>query len=372
MTNSMVLHSRLALVFVAIVAVADRRSPRGNTEGGADASSIALVSNALDPPADEGTKKTAQELARVLAAWGAAVHAIPAHAPLAVRKLLLSPRLLRALRVRRPSAVVYIPTQSATLGSLVRTATLRLLAGTKVVMVALQPRNVEKLPRSARQLRPDLLLTPSPSLLERARGSGFRAEYLELGADLERFVPVPRDRKLALRAQYGLPSNQIVLHVGHARRGRRLEWIGDLNAGVTTVVVVGRSLGGDPAVVASIRAAGARVIDEFVPAIHELYQLADVYAFPVADEQAAIGAPLSVLEAMACNLPVVTTRFAALPQMFREGGGLFFADDETEFRRRVRAALRLVDDDVATRDQVLAYTWSATADRILGAAGGLT
>ncbi len=335
-----------------------------------DGNGVALVSNALEPPPDEGIRRSAQELAAVLAAKGARIYSITQGAPFATRKLLLSPRLVRTLQKDRVVAVIYVPTQSATLGSLVRSAVLRSLVGVRVVMLALQPRDFGAIARTlARYVGPDIVLTPSPSLLREAERSGVQAGFLQLGADVDRFQPVSSRRKLELRRKYDLPAGEpIVLHVGHARRLRNLDWITDLGSDVVRVVVIGRSLGLENEVLETLREAHVRVVDEYVPDVHELYQLADVYAFPVRDQQSAIAAPLSVLEAMASNLPVVTTRFGALPHMVSPGGGLFFADDQQQFSADVQAALTLPREEIRTREQVVRYSWSSTCEIVLGSA----
>jgi len=91
----------------------------------------------------------------------------------------------------------------------------------------------------------------------------------------------------------------------------------------------------------------------------------------VRDEQAAVGIPLSVLEAMSCNLPVVTTRFGGLPQMLLRGSGLFFAEHEAEFHFNTSTALRMAQSSIKTRAQVLPFSWNAMADAILRAATDL-
>ena len=55
--------------------------------------------------------------------------------------------------------------------------------------------------------------------------------------------------------------------------------------------------------------------------------MSDCYVFPTVHKKACIETPLSVLEAMACNLPIVSTRFGALPTIFNEGSGLFFTEN---------------------------------------------
>ncbi len=335
--------------------------------------SVAMVSNALEPPPDEGIRKSAHELALVLLKRGVGIHSIPGNAPRATRKLLLDPTLIRKLRADRVRAVIYLPTQSATVGSLLRSTVLQSLVGAKVVLLALQPRDLPRLATILARLgRPDLILTPSPSMQREAERCGLRAAYIDLGADLDRFQPADRARRHELRRKYGLPTEQtIVLHVGHARPGRGLEWLIGLGTDILAIVVIGKSLGFDAAVVGTLRNSGVRVFDQYLPEIHEIYQLADAYAFPVRDEQSAIGVPLSVLEAMACNVPVVTTRFGALPRIVSEGSGIFFADDESEFRARTVEALRLRRDDVHTRNQVLPYSWARTADEVLAAVKAL-
>ena len=77
----------------------------------------------------------------------------------------------------------------------------------------------------------------------------------------------------------------------------------------------------------------------------------------------SIEVPLSVLEAMSCNLPVVTTKYGALPQMFTEEGGLHFIEQEADFVRLV-AEVRANQEPVSTRKQVLAYSWENIARRL--------
>lgn len=65
---------------------------------------------------------------------------------------------------------------------------------------------------------------------------------------------------------------------------------------------------------------------------------------------------------MACNLPVITTRFGALPIIFEEGDGLLFAESEREFRN----AIENIKDgvEVKTREKVLSYSWNNIVGRL--------
>jgi glycosyltransferase involved in cell wall biosynthesis len=84
--------------------------------------------------------------------------------------------------------------------------------------------------------------------------------------------------------------------------------------------------------------------------------MADCYLFPVRNDTASIDLPLSVLEAMSCNLPVITTRFGGLDEIFDEGEGLFFLDDDNQLKKNVEIVREgLVD--IETRKKVMALSW---------------
>jgi len=79
----------------------------------------------------------------------------------------------------------------------------------------------------------------------------------------------------------------------------------------------------------------------------------------------AIEIPLSVLEAMAVNLPVVATDFGGLPDLFTEGNGFFICSSEDEFVDKARQMLRL--ERVGTRQMVMGLSWNHVAETIMEA-----
>jgi glycosyltransferase involved in cell wall biosynthesis len=330
------------------------------------ATGIAFLSNALDPPSDEGTKRCAAALAAALGEEGAAVVSIGQGRGPAARKLLLDGELIRSLRARSTRAILYLPTQSATVGSIVRAGVIRRAVGAKLALLALQPRRIGATGRLLGRLSSDLLLSPSPPLLEAAARAGIRTQFVALGVDTHRFRPVDPTRKRELRMKHGLPLDRpIALHVGHASRARDIEHLARLTPVAEPVVVIGRAFGADETLVSQLRAGGVRVIDAYLPNIEELYQAADVYVFPVRNEQAAIAAPLSVLEAAACDLPIVSTPFGALPTLFRDGDGVSFVADAARFEAAVRAAIVGVGESPGARAGVLAHDWRHVARTIL-------
>lgn len=326
---------------------------------------MAVVSNALGGPPDEGTRKLAQEILRALGDTAMGV-SIDGSSPLAARKLLLG-RPITQLR-GKTKTVVYVPTQSLTFGTYIRVQTLKRMAGCRVVLIAPQARTPLPLERRwGRLAGPDVLLSPSLEVVERAAAAGIDARFLAPGVDDARFRPVSSAEKAALREKHGLRDGKLVLHVGHASPHRNLAWLIEARrrSGVVVVVVVGRSQGVDETTIRTLEEAGITVLSEFVPNIADIYAAADCYAFPVQNERGAIGTPLSVLEAMACNLPVVTTPFGGLPAMFRPGRGLFFEDRMTPWIDALERCLDLRPEDVSTRSVVSEYSWDRVASRVV-------
>jgi glycosyltransferase involved in cell wall biosynthesis len=97
--------------------------------------------------------------------------------------------------------------------------------------------------------------------------------------------------------------------------------------------------------------------------IEDIYNISNCYVFPTVNRKACIETPLSVLEAMACNLPVISTRFGALSEMFEAGGGLHFVSRQED----ILGVLRSVRDSVekaTTREKVKVYSWEEVVRKL--------
>jgi glycosyltransferase involved in cell wall biosynthesis len=218
--------------------------------------------------------------------------------------------------------------------------------------------------KQASLFKPDLLLVQEEDSESRFRALGFRTRFLPNGVDTGRFVPVDTPTKERLRQKYHVDIDKFVLlHVGALNRGRNLESLCALQGETTQVLVVGRaSEGGDAAVAEHLRRSGCLVWTNYLPNLEEVYALSDCYVFPTTNRRYCVEMPLSVLEAMSCDLPVVTTRFGALPRAFEDGNGLVFADGRerlTAGADRIRRGL-----PTFTRDKVLPLDWSLVADQL--------
>jgi glycosyltransferase involved in cell wall biosynthesis len=161
----------------------------------------------------------------------------------------------------------------------------------------------------------------------------------------------------------------VVLHVGHLEAGRNVRYLGDLAArGDCQVVLVTSSstaFQANQALGQELCRAGVVLLTDYQPRIEQLYQLADCYLFPVESTDNAIDAPLSVLEALACDLPVVTTRYGGLPRLFAAWAHPALAFVETP-AALVEEAARLAHAGVrGGRSLVEPYGWERIAEELL-------
>jgi glycosyltransferase involved in cell wall biosynthesis len=252
--------------------------------------------------------------------------------------------------------------------SIVRAASLRKQsAGKPVVLLSLQRRTYPGfLAPFLKSLRPDLMLVLSTSGLEPLERIGCKARRVPLGVDSEVFKPPGPGAKHQLRTRYGLPEGRMILHVGHISPGRNLQVLKGIADEKTTVLVVSSTTTRrHPEVEAMLRRPQIILMDRYIECIEEIYRLVDGYLFPTLSATDAIDIPLSVLEAMATNLPVATTAFGGLPDLFASGEGLFMCATEAGL---VDAARSMLDTEtIATRDKILGLSWKNAAESVLEA-----
>jgi glycosyltransferase involved in cell wall biosynthesis len=337
---------------------------------------IVVFSERLRAPYDEGIKNFTVQLIRALATKhdvlaltsgglddaGYDIRNVDAN------RLLLSARLRNTIRTFQPGVILYVPTACGTVFSFVRARMLQLYGqGAPTVLIILQPRHYTVVGRFlVGRLAPSWVLAQSTRTAGLLGHLGCRTALLPPAVDARRFSPAAAEDKAALRKKYGVSGAAIVAaHVGHLKGKRNLSHLVALQSavGFHTVVVGSTSTGQDAALLETLQTMGATVINSYVPNIEDIYRLSDAYVFLAEQDTAAIELPLSILEAMACNLPVVCTPFGGLPDFFEEGHGLFYWNGEAEIRDMVEGA---VSTPCATRALVESRTWSALAQELLG------
>jgi len=307
---------------------------------------------------DEGVKNTGLHLIKRISKN----HEVMSFPPRSV----LSLDFWRAVKQFDPQIIHYIPGSTLVAFMILKTLSVY-RSKSKTVLSAIHP--LFSLSRSrARKvipwLRPDLVIVQSYAIERMLSGLGCQTAFLPSGVDLAKFFPVDDKTKKAMRKRYGLDEGKFtVLHVGHMLRSRNLGVFKRILATDSQVVIVGSPSTRKPErqVYLELKQNGCVVWNDYIENIEEIYALSDCYIFPVAQPAGCIEMPLSVMEAMACNLPVISTRFGALPRAFEEGDGLIFVEDEGELIEKLEIVKGV---EVRTREKVLPYSWENVARQL--------
>jgi len=212
--------------------------------------------------------------------------------------------------------------------------------------------------------KPDLMLVQSKLSETKFKSLGCTVANLSNGVDFDRFRPVREKKKLELRQKYCIhPTQPVVLHVGHLTPERNLITLADLCRNDIQVVIAGsQNNGAHSGLIKQLENFGFILFKGYQPQIEEIYMLSDCYVFPVSPGD-SLSMPLSVLEAMACNLPVVTTRFEGLENFNHEDAGFTFIDQPEELHNGLLEVLQS-DESPRTREMVQGYSWQAVASQL--------
>jgi glycosyltransferase involved in cell wall biosynthesis len=192
---------------------------------------------------------------------------------------------------------------------------------------------------------------------------GFSVRPLPNGVDPERFRPTEAALPKGLQAKLA-PDRPTLMHLGSLKPKRGLNLLAQLNGhrGWQVLIVGSPTVPAVPEVVQMLWAANCVVLHEFIEDLPGLYNAMSAYAFPVSDLMGAIDMPLSVLEAMACNRPVISTRFKALPRFLPEGDGLYYFDSVDEAKIGLDRIMEC--STVATRNKVADFSWNGILDQL--------
>lgn len=333
-----------------------------------------ILSNALTNVVDEGCVKVANSLVKRLkkADENTFVVAFDRQSDLAdeymtVNKLLLNRSLISRIRKNKGS-VIYIPFPAKTRSIALRVFILSLFAGKNFrVMLSMTDGmdSVSKLLFKMSRARLLVFSKRSFELYSSVVGEK-RVAYLKAGVDTEKFVPVSAEAANELKVKYGFDTNKkLVLHVGHLNRGRNVEQLMKLSDNYQTLLVTSTQTKNeqDMELKNELLSSGVRIIDTYIPNIEQVYQMADVYLFPVVEQGRCIDVPLSCMEAAACNKPVVTTDFGEMREFISKDGFYFIDSFEADaLGQKIAQALSLQNPD--TRSAVLPYDWRFATEAI--------
>lgn len=334
---------------------------------------IAIITEILKEPLDEGAKNTVFNLLKQLKKnYKCRVFSINGRGRFDfvdlnfnLNKLLFSLHFYKTI-MGHCDKVLYIPGSSITLATFLRTRLLQLFTRREVTILALQPITYNMLEKIIIQMiRPQCVIAQSKGTSQRLNKMGIDVRLLSLGVDNTKYREMGQETKKILREKYSIDSNKIVvLHVGHMKSSRNLDWLLHVKSRIPETVVIfvsSTSTRQDEELHRRLVRLGITVINDYIPQIEELYNIADYYLFPVTRNDASIETPLSVLEAMACNLPIITTRFGSLQDVFTEDECFHYArspDDVIEILKR--RSLTECDN----RSKIKPFTWDEIAGRL--------
>lgn len=286
---------------------------------------------------------------------------------LPINKLLLN-NSLRKLIAEKKEPVLYIPFPAKMISTAIRVSVLSLFArnGLRVLMVMRSPMNffAKWLFRFSRA---ELVALSRDAYDFYKPVVGEKVSYLKAGVDTERFVPVDKKTQICLKNKYGLPQDKpVVLHVGHMKSGRNIAELLKIKNDYHIALVVS-TLTKDEQDIELRKKLESRqnitIIDDYIPNIEEIHQMADVYFFPVAESGNCIDIPLSVMEAAACNKPIVTTAYGEIKEVIGNDG--FYLIDSFDADRINVLIDTAIKNKHNTRNVAMQYDWnSAIADII--------
>lgn len=211
--------------------------------------------------------------------------------------------------------LIYAPSASATLGSIVKLMVMIIwFRPNSIILILCQPKKTGRLHRFLLSRIRNLTILSLSHIVSEQYG-GMHVKSVVPDIDFAKYKPITSEGKRQLRAKYNVDDNKtVILHVGHLTENRNLYSLIPLVREDRHIIVVSsqstpfENVNHDK-IKGDLIEAGLHVMDEYIENIEEIYQLSDVYVFPVTNPMGCIGVPLSILEALACGIRVVTTDF---------------------------------------------------------------
>ena len=328
-----------------------------------------ILSNCLCKIADEGCVKVAVNLVgrikkaqpnTTVVTYERKTEISDVH--LQLNKLMINKQLISLLR-NCNEQIVYFPFPARTFATALRIFILSLFAGKRIKVISVMKYHNSLISRVLLKLSGAEFIVFSKDASEYYKNilGNKRVTYLTTGVDTEKFMPVSAAKNAELKSKYGFDSRRpVILHVGHLNSGRNIAQLMKFDKKYQVLLVTSTLTKDEQDSELKNKLLGCsniRLIDDYIPNIEEIYQLADVYFFPVLEAGRCIDVPLSAMEAAACNKPIITTEFGEMKEFVNKDGFYRIENFESDgLNSLVEKAL--ADGCVLSRDAVLGYDWN--------------
>jgi len=289
----------------------------------------------------------------------------------------------RSIRMFKPNIIHYIPGPTLTSFIMVKLIS-TLFPNAKIVMSAMNPSFNISFAKIIQITKPDRILVQSTQTGLMFEKMGIPTEILHSGVNLDQFRPIDREQKHKLREKFGIKLDEfVVLHIGPVKKNRNMDTFVNLQkAGYQVLIVASESVGIEKDVLDDLKSAGCIIYDKYIKNIEVVYALSDCYVFAAEYKRtnsgkkvsSGIEIPLTVLEAMATDMPVICTEYGGLSEIFRFDNvkrGLYFVDSESEIKT-ILSDLKMHDSATTTnRELVKDFSWDCIADNLISIYGDL-
>ena len=323
-----------------------------------------ILTNCLIKNADEGCVNVAYNLIKRIKTAVSDVKVVSyertsklTDVEMKLNKLMLSIPLFKLLR--KEENVLYIPFPTRMLPASLRIWILSLFCKKLNVLISMHD-SIDKLSGLLlKRSKAKLFVLSESAYKDFEHFVGSRVVHIKTGVDTEKFVPVTTEKSDELKIKYGFsPDKPVILHVGHLNEGRNIGELLNINDDYQILLVTSTLTKNEQNTELKNRLQSKqniKIIDYYIPHIQEIYQLADLYFFPVVKEGNCIDIPLSCMEAAACNLPVVTTSYGAMSEF--KGKKCFYHIDSFENINEI-IKIALSANEASSRESVLEYDWN--------------
>lgn len=326
-----------------------------------------ILSNGLTDKADEGFLNVANNLVkRIKKAKPEALvvsyerSSVLTDKYLRLNKLLLNSELISLIK-NCSDSILYIPFPAKTIATALRIFIISLFKHCRLDVILVMKSDMNLLAKLLIRLSGANIIVFSKEAEEFYKNilPSKKVRYLKIGVDTKKFIPISDKKKKELKIKYGFDDRPIILHVGHLKMGRNIAELKKINSNYQVVLVTSTLFASEKDTELRnelLKRDNIKIIEDYIPDIQEIYQMSDVYFFPVLEQGHCIDVPLSCLEAASCNKPIITTNYGEMKE-FKGKNGFFFIYSFEKENLSLLIEKAFHTENVNTREVVLEYDW---------------